>query len=254
VRSTGVVEPRTRLEIKPPVNGRIEKVLVSEGQSVKRGAILAWMSSSERAALLDAARARGPKELARWEKMFKPAPLVAPLDGVVIARSVEPGQTVATDAPVIVMSDRLIIRAQVDETDLARITPGKTCRVRLDAYPDEALAARVTHVAYEARTVSNITVYDVTIEPDRPAARLRSGMTAGIVFLIARRADALRVPAEAVQTQDGSAFVLVPGGRSPVPVPVKIGLSDGARTEITEGIPEGAVVLIPEPPGGGSAP
>lgn len=61
ILATGTVQPENRLEIKPPVPGRIEEVLVKEGQVVKRGDVLAWMSSTERAALLDAARSQGPR-------------------------------------------------------------------------------------------------------------------------------------------------------------------------------------------------
>ena len=91
IPSTGIVEPRNRLEIKPPVAGRIDKVLVTEGQKVKKGEVLAWMSSSDRAALLDAARSKGEEELKHWEDVYKPAPIVAPLNGFIIQRAVEPG-------------------------------------------------------------------------------------------------------------------------------------------------------------------
>jgi len=59
ISTTGTILPKNRLEIKPPVNGRIESVLVKEGQSVKAAEVLAWMSSTERAALLDAAQGQG---------------------------------------------------------------------------------------------------------------------------------------------------------------------------------------------------
>ena len=63
VSTTGIVEPQNRLEMKPPINGRIEEILVREGEKVKRGQILAWMSSTERAALLDAARAQSEEKV-----------------------------------------------------------------------------------------------------------------------------------------------------------------------------------------------
>src|SRR3989339_1787968 len=74
IPSTGTVMPRNRLEIKPPVAGRIESVMVREGQNIKKGQILAWMSSQERVTLIDAARAGGEDELKRWEEMYKPTP------------------------------------------------------------------------------------------------------------------------------------------------------------------------------------
>src|SRR3990167_8328140 len=61
VLTTGGVEPQNRVEVKPPIGGRIEDILVREGASVRRGQIVAWMSSTERAALLDAARLKGPE-------------------------------------------------------------------------------------------------------------------------------------------------------------------------------------------------
>lgn len=72
IPSTGTIMPRNRLEIKPPVAGRIESVLVVEGENIKQGQILGWMSSNERATLLDAARAKSEEELKYWEQVYKP--------------------------------------------------------------------------------------------------------------------------------------------------------------------------------------
>ncbi|MDP2911153.1 MAG: efflux RND transporter periplasmic adaptor subunit [Candidatus Omnitrophota bacterium] len=91
ISSTGTILPKNRLEIKPPVNGRIEKILVKEGDEVKTGDTLAWMSSTERAALIDAARAKGEEALKYWEETYKPIPLLAPIDGEVIVEKIQPG-------------------------------------------------------------------------------------------------------------------------------------------------------------------
>ncbi len=92
VSTTGVVEPQNRVEIKPPIAGRIEEILVKEGDKVKKGDILCLMSSTERAALLDAAHLKGEKELKYWEEVYKPIPLIAPIDGEVIVRAAEPAK------------------------------------------------------------------------------------------------------------------------------------------------------------------
>ncbi|MDR0617549.1 MAG: biotin/lipoyl-binding protein [Endomicrobium sp.] len=98
-RETGAVNPRNRLEIKPPFAGRIEQILVNEGDTIKKGQIIIWMSSSERATMIDAARAIGDEEYARWQDIYKPTPIVAPMSGFIIYRQKEPGQTVtAADA------------------------------------------------------------------------------------------------------------------------------------------------------------
>ena len=74
ISTTGTVLPQNRLEVKPQVNGRIENILVKEGQKIKVGQILGWMSSTERAALLDAAQGQGSDVLDHWKQIYKPIP------------------------------------------------------------------------------------------------------------------------------------------------------------------------------------
>ena len=133
VQSTGIVQPRNRLEVKPPLAGRAEEVLVQEGQTVKKGQVLLWMSSSERAALIDAARARGPEEVKRWEEFYRATPVVSPIDGTVISRKLEPGQSFTASDPLLVIADRLLVEAQVDETDIGLIRLRLPARILLDA-------------------------------------------------------------------------------------------------------------------------
>ncbi len=244
VLTTGDVRPRNRLELKPPLPGRVEDILVREGDKVTKGQILAWMSSTDRAALLDAARAKGPAELARWEDLYKPAPLVSPLSGRVIARNVEPGQTVASSDAVLVLSDRLIVKAQVDETDMAQIRLGQPARVELDAFADAPLAATVEHIAFEAKTVSNVTIYEVDVLPRDPPHYLRSGMTANVTFHVDEKKGVLLLPAVAVKIGE-PAEVLVPAGKGkPQTRTVETGLSNGKMIEIRSGLAEGDTVLV----------
>lgn len=248
ILATGVVEPQNRVEIKPPIAGRIEDVLVREGASVRKGEILAWMSSSERAALLDAARAKGEAELAHWEEHYRAAPLLAPLDGTIIAREVEPGQTVTAADAVLVLADRLIVKAQVDETDIGQIQLGQRADIEADAYPGRDVPGRVDHIAYEATTVNNVTIYEVDVLPDSVPDFLRSGMTANVGFIAALREGVLVVPSEAVTRENGQATVLRRAAgaesRETQRVPVECGLDDGKQVEILSGLSEGDVVLV----------
>jgi membrane fusion protein, macrolide-specific efflux system len=245
VQSTGTVQPLNRLEIKPPLAGRAEEVLVKEGQVVKKGQVLLWMSSNERAALIDAARARGPEEVRRWEEFYRATPVIAPIDGTLIQRRIEPGQSFTANDAVLVIADRLQVEAQVDETDIAQIHPRLPARIVLDAYPGEAVAGKVGAVAYEAKAVSNVTTYTVDVVPERIPALMRSGMTATVIFLIAVRENALLVPAHALRDDSGRKFVLVPGSDgSPREQVVEAGLSDGRQSEILSGLNEGEKVLI----------
>jgi macrolide-specific efflux system membrane fusion protein len=246
ITSTAVVQPRNRLEIKPPIAGRIEDVQVQEGNATAKGQILAWMSSTERAALLDAARARGPEEVKRWEELYRATPILAPINGTIIARNVEPGQTVTAQDAVLVMSDRLTVKAQVDETDIAQVRLGQKAVVTIDAYADQPFEGKVSEIAYEAKTVNNVTTYEVDVLPVKAPAFLRSGMTATVVFHAAQRRGVLLVPAEAVRSREGRAFVLVAGSGKEKPAERELvtGLSDGKRVEAVSGVTEGDRLLV----------
>ncbi len=245
VQSTGIVQPRNRLEVKPPLAGRAEQVLVQEGQIVKKGQVLLWMSSSERAALIDAARARGPEEVKRWEEFYRATPVVSPIDGTVISRKLEPGQSFTASDALLVIADRLLVEAQVDETDIGLIRLRLPARILLDAYPGESVPASVGALAYESKTVSNVTTYTVDVVPARIPAQMRSGMTATVTFLISAKDNVLQVPAHALRDDDGHKTVLVPGADgAPREQAVETGLSDGRQTEVLSGLNEGDKVLV----------
>jgi macrolide-specific efflux system membrane fusion protein len=249
VEATGTVQPENRLVIKPPINGRIDSVSIAEGRHVRRGEILATMSSTDRAALLDAARSSGPEEVKHWEDIYRPTPIVAPMTGVIIARSVEPGQTISAQDNIFVMSDRLMIVAQVDETDMAKIHVGQRVDATVDAYASEQIQGKVHQIAYEARTVSNVTMYDVKILPTKEADFMRSGMSASVKFIIKEERQVLMIPVTAMKPGEaGQATVLVPAKSAPPQSPpelrsVSLGLSDGRMVEVRSGLTAGETIL-----------
>lgn len=250
VTTTGSVEPQNRLELKPSIAGRVEQVLVREGDSVKVGQVLAWLSSSERASLLDAARTQGKKELEYWSNVYKPSPLVAPIDGQVIVRSVEPGQTVAIGSPVVVLSDRLIVKARVDETDIGNVRTGCAARVALDAYPDSVFSGRVDHVSYESKMVNNVTMYEVEVVPDEVPEVMRSGMSALITVMCREKEDAVVVPLEALGMDADGAYVQIADDSKPEGVrrAVKTGAGDGVNSEVRKGLKAGDTIVIARKP------
>ena len=245
VATTGVVEPQNRLEIKPSISGRIEKMSVKEGGHVKTGDILAWMSSTERAALVDAARSQGEETLAYWEEVYKQTPIISPIDGEVIVRSVEPGQTVTTSDTVAVLSDRLVVSAQFDETDIGRVKVGQKAYVTLDAYPEIKLEGTVDHIAYESEIVNNVTIYDVDILPEDMPEVMRSGMSVTVEVIEKSRNGVLTIPSAAVHYEGDRRFVLVktPHGRV-MERDVVAGLNDEKKVEIAGGLTaEDSVVM-----------
>ncbi|HRP68188.1 MAG TPA: HlyD family efflux transporter periplasmic adaptor subunit [Turneriella sp.] len=246
VTSTGTVSPQGRIEMKPPVPGRIDSVSVKEGDKVRKGQILAWMSSTERAALLDSARAVSTEEYKRFQEYYKATPIFAPVSGQIILRSVEPGQTVAASDVLLVISDKLQVVAKVDETDIARVKPGVTAEIILDAYSKNVIKAKVSAIAFEAKTVNNVTTYDVEALPNKQPDFMRSGMTANVTFILSERVGALALPMAAIQFNKESPFVLVKDAKGkPVQQAIETGESDGGLTEIVAGLNDDAVVLIP---------
>ena len=246
VITTGVVEPQNRLEIKPSINGRVEEILVQEGDKVKKGQILAHMSSTERAALVDAARSKGDEALDYWEEVYKQTPIISPIDGEVIVRSIEPGQTVTTNDTLLVLSDRLIVNAQFDETDIGRVRVGQEAVIALDAYPNVKIKGIVDHIAYESQLINNVTIYDVEIVPRKVPPFFRSGMSTNVEVVEKKREGVILIPVEAINQHEGIEYVKVikkPGNSIEERV-VEIGLSDEKSVEVVSGLTTEDILIV----------
>lgn len=247
VDATGSVAPLNRVEIKPPISGRMEKLIIDEGARVKAGDIMAWMSSSDRAAILDAARAQGAEELKHWEDTYKPTPIIAPLSGVVILRNVVTGQTVDPSVVMYAMSDTLVVVAQVDESDIGRIHMGMPARITLDSYPDKAVEGKVFDILYEGKNVSNVIQYYVKIRTEPVPSYFRSQMTANINFIIERKPKALLIPSSAIREMGGGVKqVMIPAGKGEPPVArqIQTGVESGESVEVLSGLEAGDQVLV----------
>ncbi len=245
---TGSVEPRNQIEIKPQISGRLEEILVVEGQNVKKGIVLVWMSSTDRSALLDSVRSKGAEEIKKWEDVYNPTPIIAPIDGFIIARLKEPGQTVTQNDSIVVMADELIIEANVDETDLRYIALGQQTKIFLDAYADKEFYGKIEHIAYKSQTINNVTVYKVKILPLDVPKLFRAGMTATIEVVSQKKEDVLLLPADAIVKKDNKKWVMVKSvSRIPEMREIQTGIGNGKKVEIVSGISENEVVIIQAP-------
>jgi len=247
ILATGTVAPENRLDLKPPVAGRVEKILVAEGDNVRGGQILAWLSSTERATLIDTARSQGKNELKYWQDAYPMTPMLAPSNGMIILKSADAGQTVQPTDIVLSMSDRLIVKANVDETDLSQIKLNQNVNLVLDAFPNDTIDSKVEHIGYDAKTVNNVTTYEVDVLANKNPDYMKSGMTANVTFLIDQKENTLIVPAAAVHKREKKSYVLVPSPKNPddsVEQEVEVGLTDGKRVEIKSGLQEGDEILI----------
>jgi HlyD family secretion protein len=128
----------------------------------------------------------------------------SPIDGVVIARSVDVGQTVAASlsAPVlfIIAEDlrKMEVHTAVAESDIGRLQPGLAVEFSVDAYPDRRFEGTVKQVRYEAASESNVVTYDAVVALDNPDLALRPGMTANVSFIVEARRDVLTVASKAL--------------------------------------------------------
>ncbi len=259
VLSTGIIQPYTRVTVRSPVRGRIEKVFVDERDKVKKGDLLALISSEDRVAILDAAqsileeaKASGDKQKMKDAKesyeiakrAYKPIPLITSISGTVIRRNCEPGQNVSLENELFVLSDRLIADVEVDEADIGKIQKGQYAEITLDAFPDEKLPAEVAKISAESKTVSDIVIYDVMVQPLTVPEKWMSGMTANVEFFISKKDNILIVPERAVKDIKGSKVVFVLENGKPVKREIETGISDGRVVEVKSGLKEGEEIIL----------
>lgn len=244
--STGVIQPQNRLEVKSSISGRMEKILVKEGDYVKKNQVIAWMSSEDRAALIDAAYTQGPAMRKKWEQIYPATPIMSPIAGTVILKNFEEGQVFVWSDALFTVSDRLTVKAQVDETDIAKIQKGQVAMITLDAYQDQVIRAYVDKIAYDASTINNVTTYIVDVVPVDAPKFIRSGMTASVRFHLITKENALVVPSFSIKLINGKNVVtVVTDGKKRVQE-VQVGVTDGKKQEILKGLNAGDVILVPD--------
>jgi macrolide-specific efflux system membrane fusion protein len=165
----------------------------------------------------------------------------------VIVRSVEPGQTVTAQNAVLVLSDRLVVSAQFDETDIGRVRIGQKAFIELDAYPEIKIEGIVDHIAYESKIVSNVTIYDVDVLPKEVPEILRSGMSVTVEVVEKESTDALTIPSAAIHYDNKRQYVLVQErwGKI-VERDVSAGLNNEKTAEILSGLTVQDNIVAPD--------
>ena len=189
----------------------------------------------------------------------------SPIDGVVIARNVDVGQTVAASlsAPTLFviandLSD-MQVNASVDESDLGQIRAGQPVTFRVDAYPSQTFDGTVSQVRLDPSTLNNVVTYATIIDAPNPGLKLKPGMTATVTIEVARRENVLRAPAAALRFKPNADVLQAratsaPAGKSPTvwvsnngqltPTAVQIGATDGTYTElVNSSLTEGTQVV-----------
>lgn len=168
------------------------------------------------------------------------ATIASPVDGVVVSRNVEVGQTVAASlsAPTlfVIAKDltKIQVQTSVPEADIGRVKQGQPVSFTVDAYPEKSFPGTVTQVRYASTTVSNVVTYTVIVDAANPDTLLFPGMTANVTFEVARSKASLRVPATALRLQPAAELIESTDAKPEAPADP----GDAAMTD--EGAPSGA--------------
>ena len=191
------------------------------------------------------------------------ATITSPVDGVVLSREVEEGQTVASsfETPTLFtiakdLTDMRVI-ADVDEADIGDVREGERVTFTVDAYPDDTFSGTVTQVRQEGNTEDNVVTYEVVISAPNKDLKLKPGLTANVTIYILDKPGVLSVPNKALrftpakeligdaQVKDckGENKVWTFAGNVFQAHPVTVGISDGVNTELLGGMDKGAKVV-----------
>ena len=192
------------------------------------------------------------------------ATITSPIDGVVLSKEVEEGQTVASSfsTPTLFkiardLTDMRVI-ADVDEADIGDVKEGQRVTFTVDAFPDDTFEGQVTQVRQEAATESNVVTYEVVISAPNDDLKLKPGLTANVIIFTMEAKDVLAVPSKALRftpreamlnsdetitDTDAKEKVWVKEGSNLKAVAVETGMTNGTLTQITKGLKPGTHVL-----------
>lgn len=233
------------------------------------------------AAQLNAAKAQVEQNraaLQQEETNLQYTRILSPVDGVVISRNVDIGQTVAASfqTPTLfsIAQDltRMQIDTNVDEADIGRVMVGQVVRFTVDAYPDTTFPGKVSEIRNAPTTVQNVVTYDVVVKVANPERKLKPGMTANVSIITAVEQGVIKVPNAALrfkwtldkapdQGRGGTSAkgpesagetsgqkkqgVWILEGQKPRRIPIAVGISDGNYTAVASGeLKEGDAAIV----------
>jgi HlyD family secretion protein len=276
VYATGTVEPVQWAKLAPHKTSRLLEYVFDEGQAVAKGSVVAQMENHVEKEKLAEAQARlefSNKELERYSALvkqnavsrkqledaqraqkesqaqvqailqeLKDLTLISPLDGIVLRRDVEHGETVQAGEVIFWVGQPkpLRISAEVDEEDIAQVAVGQKALIKSDAYPDQVFEGKVSEITPKGDSVNKVFRVRVALPDDAP---LLTGMTTEVNIIVKTVENALVVPKD---SESGGKVWRITGGK-PKENPVKTGIKGDTDIEIINGLQEGDIVLRQAP-------
>jgi HlyD family secretion protein len=204
-------------------------------------------------ALANVAQASAAVE--RAEEELRNATIRAPIRGTVLTRDVELGSPVSSilnlgAAATLVMTlgdiNRVFVRGKVDEADIGHVQMHQPARITVESFRDRDFKGEVTLISPIGVEKDNVTTFMVEVSIDNPGNDLKANMTANAEIVLEEHKNVLIVPLAAVlYDPQKKPYVEVPGAEGKRRVPVRLGIGNGTRTEVLEGLAEGAKVILP---------
>jgi HlyD family secretion protein len=195
--------------------------------------------------------------LSQNEEELRNSTLVAPIDGIVLARNVEIGDAVSsilvlgsTATSIFDMGDtkEVFVRGKVDESDIGKVYLGQTARIKVESFKDKTFDGKVTKISPMGTEKDNVTTFEVRVSITNATGELKANMTANAEVILEEHKGVLYIPEGAlIYDKDKKASVEVPdpkGQEGKRKVAVTVGISNGSKTELLNGLKEGDKVIL----------
>jgi HlyD family secretion protein len=225
---------------------------------------LSYQEASQTVASTRQQVASAQEEVNRAQTNLGYATITSPIDGVILSKSVEEGQTVAASfsTPELfkIAQDltNMQVVADVDEADIGDVKVGERVTFTVDAYPDDTFEGSVKQVRQEATTTNNVVTYEVVITAPNADLKLKPGLTANVTIYTAEKKDVMCVPSKALrytptkETVGSLKIIDLPNAKNKVwvidgktikAIRVNVGMTDGTNTQILSGLDEGQMIV-----------
>lgn len=273
VQVAGTVAASDEIRMSFKVAGLVRKVYVREGQSVRKGQLLAELDLTEINAQVNQANyqfEKSGRDLKRTENMLRDtaatleqlenaktafdyasqsveiakfnqqyAKILAPINGTISHKLISEGEISGIGIPALVMAssgkNNWVVRVNVSDKDWGRLKVGNVATVTLDAYPDAILKGHVLYIAQSADPVNKL--YQIEVQVDPAGKHLASGLYAKVVITPVGSTSYTVIPVEALIEGDGNTgFVFVKKGNLARQIPIKIGYLEGGSIYVTDGL------------------
>jgi HlyD family secretion protein len=201
--------------------------------------------------------AQSRASLERSEEEFRNSTIVAPMDGLILARNVEVGDAVSSilvlgSSATLVMTvgdtHEVFVKGKVDESDIGKVYLGQTARIKVESFKDKTFDGKVTKISPMGVEKDNVTTFEVRVSITNPGGELKAAMTANAEIILEEHKNVLHIPEGAlIYDKDKKASVEVPDPKAPEgkkKVAVTVGISNGSKTELLSGLKKDDKVIL----------